>query len=150
KPLYYTMHGNSIAFASELQALTEIPWVDSRTDEDAVADYLRYLCIPAPRTIFKGVKKLEAGTFLHWQNGTAKIECYWDLREITQRCLAMPLKGSFREIADEFEALLTDSVGLRMRSDVPYGAFLSGGIDSALVVAMMRKQSTAPLHTFTI
>ncbi|MDP1537307.1 MAG: asparagine synthase (glutamine-hydrolyzing) [Burkholderiales bacterium] len=150
KPLYYATQGSRFAFASELHALAGIPWLDKEIDHDAVADYLRYLCVPAPRSILRGVRKLEPGTLLVWTEGIQRIERYWDIRDVARSGLAAPLQLSFRDAADELEVRLREVVGLRMRADVPYGAFLSGGVDSSLVVALMREQSSQPLHTFTI
>lgn len=150
KPLYYAIQGSRFAFASELHALAGIPWLNKEIDRDAVADYLRYLCVPAPRSVLVGVRKLEPGTLLVWADGMQRIERYWDIREVARSGLAAPLQVSFRDAADELEVRLRGAVGLRMRADVPYGAFLSGGVDSSLVVALMREQSSQPLRTFTI
>ncbi len=150
KPLYFAVDGARLAFASELHALTEIPWLDKEIDREAVADYLRYLCVPAPHSIFRGVCKLEPGTLAVWANGALRHERYWDLRAVARQGRADPLRLSFGEAADELQRRLGDSIRLRMRSDVPYGAFLSGGIDSSLVAALMREQSAQTLRTFTI
>jgi asparagine synthase (glutamine-hydrolysing) len=150
KPLYYAVHGTRLAFASELQALAHVPWLDTGIDHEAVADYLRYLCVPTPRSILRGVRKLEPGTLLVWADGVLRSERYWDLRDVARRGLSAPMQVSFLEAADDLEVRLREAVGLRMRSDVPYGAFLSGGVDSSLVVALMREQSQQPLRTFTI
>lgn len=150
KPLYFATKGLQFAFASELHALARIPWLDTEIDHEAIADYLRYLCVPAPRSILRGVRKLEPGTLLVWADGMLRSERYWDIRDVAQRGLANPLALTFREAADALELRLREAVGIRMRADVPYGAFLSGGIDSSLVVALMREQSSQPLRTFTI
>lgn len=150
KPLYYASANGHLAFASELQALAPLSWLDATIDQDALADYLRFLCVPAPRTILRGVRKLEPGTLLVWRSGDVKTERYWSLQDVAHKGLADPLKLNFREAADELESRLRDAIELRMRSDVPYGAFLSGGVDSSLVVALMQHLSPKPLHTFTI
>jgi asparagine synthase (glutamine-hydrolysing) len=150
KPLYYAAAQGQFAFASELHALAPLPWIDDNVDPDALADYLRYLCVPAPRTILTDVKKLEPGTLLVWHRGDFRLERYWDLRAVAHEGMQHPLKLDLHEAADELEARLVDAVALRMRADVPYGAFLSGGVDSSLVAALMCRQSTQPLDTFTI
>ena len=150
KPLYYASANGQFAFASELHALAPLPWLDATIDQDAVADYLRYLCVPAPHTILRGVRKLEPGTLLVWRRGEFKLERYWSLQKVAHAGLANPLQLGIAEAADELEARLLDAIALRMRSDVPYGAFLSGGVDSSLVVALMCQQSAQPLRTFTI
>lgn len=150
KPLYYAAANGQIAFASELHALAALPWLDTSINHDALAGYLRHLCVPAPLTILRGAAKLEPGTLLTWRRGDIGIESYWDLRTVAADGSKHPLKLSFQEAADEMEARLRDAISLRMRSDVPYGAFLSGGVDSSLVVALMSQMSTQPLHTFTM
>ncbi|MFI4981120.1 MAG: asparagine synthase (glutamine-hydrolyzing) [Nevskiales bacterium] len=150
KPLYFATHGDNLVFASELHALAAVPWLDATIDQEALADYLRYLCVPAPRTILRGARKLEPGTLLVWSQGTARIERYWDLHEVVRQGRENPLRLSFGEAADELESRLRQAVRLRMQSDVPYGAFLSGGIDSSLIVVMMCRESRQPVNTFTI
>ncbi|MDR1064495.1 MAG: asparagine synthase (glutamine-hydrolyzing) [Azoarcus sp.] len=150
KPLYYASANSHFAFASELCALAPLPWIDATIDQEALADYLRYLCVPAPHTILRGVRKLEPGTLLVRHRGDVRLECYWSLHAVAQEASAHPLKLDFIEAADELEARLRNAIDLRMRSDVPYGAFLSGGVDSSLVAALMCQQSATPPKTFTI
>lgn len=150
KPLYYACHGGQLAFASELRALAPLPWLDSGIDQESLADYLRYLCVPAPRTILRGARKLEPGCLLVWRRGGHSIERYWNLHEVIRAGREHPLALDLPAAADELERRLGESIALRMRSDVPYGAFLSGGIDSSLMVALMCRQAQQPVHTFTI
>ncbi|RMH34347.1 MAG: asparagine synthase (glutamine-hydrolyzing) [Nitrospirae bacterium] len=150
KPLYYADAEGQFAFSSELRALARLPWLDSSIDQEALADYLRFLCVPAPRSILRGARKLAPGTLLIWRDGEVRNECYWDLKEVALQGLANPLEMDFCEAADELEARLRDAIALRMRSDVPYGAFLSGGVDSSVVAALMQQLSPEPVHTFTV
>ena len=150
KPLYWTAENGQIAFASEMHALAHLPWVSQDIDFEALADYFRYLCVPATKTILSNVKKLLPGTLMIWRDGDFTIESYWDLKKVVKDGVESPLKMTRREAADELESRLSDSIALRMRSDVPYGAFLSGGIDSSLVAALMQKRTDQPIDTFTV
>lgn len=150
KPLYYANHSGEFAFASELQALKQLPWLDQNIDENALHAYFRYLCVPAPATIIKGAKKLPPASILCWDGKEITISCYWDHKEVVRAGLHSPIESSFREAANELELRLKESVRLRMLADVPLGAFLSGGVDSSLVVALMQAQSERPIKTYTI
>jgi asparagine synthase (glutamine-hydrolysing) len=150
KPIYYTHSGQHFAFASELRPLARLPWVSDKLDQQAIADYLRYLCVPAPRTALRDIAKLSAGQMLHFSNGRAEIETYWDLGAVVEAGRNSPLNLTFEEAAEEYEARLTDAVALRMRADVPFGSLLSGGVDSSLVTAMMTKVADKPVKTFSI
>ena len=144
KPLYYTERGNRLLFASEIKALLKHPDIDRQLDYQALDDYLTYLYIPPPRTIFKSIQKLPPGHYLTWRDGaiTAKT-AYWTLPEQT-------IVADEREIAEELHDLLEESVRLRMVSDVPIGAFLSGGLDSSSIVGLMSRHSSRPIKTFSI
>lgn len=150
KPLYFAERDGSIAFASELGGLWHLPWLDRRVDRTALAAYLRYLCVPAPATIVRGARKLSPGTIYRWQDGRGETRAYWTIDEVANSGFDHRLELGMEEAADALEGLLRDAVRIRMRSDVPYGAFLSGGIDSSLVVAMMQQESRQPARTFTI
>lgn len=151
KPLYYASDEKGrIAFSSELRPLLGLPWVDDALDMAALAAYFRYLAVPAPDCIVRGVRKLEPGCLLRWDGRTASIERYWSLYEVARAGRATAFRGDLNEAADALEELLTDAVRLRLLADVPVGAFLSGGIDSSLVVALMQRVSAAPVRTFTI
>ncbi len=151
KPLYYAHCGEHFAFASELTPLLSLPWVDRSVDPDALFSYFRYACVPAPASILRGARKLAAGTLLRFEQGKVTTNHFWDL---PKRAAALRQGSnrqmSLREAADELEARLRHSVRQHMQSDVPYGAFLSGGIDSSLVVALMQAESSNPVKTFSI
>jgi asparagine synthase (glutamine-hydrolysing) len=154
KPLYYGRVGSSLAFASELKAFRALPEFSEEIDRDALALFLRHNCIPAPHSIYKGIRKLPPGTILTIADpiGDADAEpvAYWSARDVAERGLADPFTGSDAEATDALEELLRDAVRLRMVADVPLGAFLSGGVDSSLVVALMQAQSDRPVRTYSI
>ena len=150
KPLYYAQHKDEMVFASELHTLRRVRWLDDRIDPDALHAYLRFLCVPAPATIIRGARKLLPGSMLRWDGVEAKQFPYWSLEQCARKGLDQTLSSSFEEAADELEVRLKDAVRLRMRSDVPYGAFLSGGIDSSLVAAVMQAEASKPIKTFSI
>lgn len=150
KPLYYAQRHGELVFASELRSLTRIPWLDQEIDLDALDAYFRHLCVPAPASILRGVRKLLPGTMLCWNGDNASIQSYWNLRDVVRAGLEKPLTCGFQEAADELETLLTEAVRIRMQADVPWGAFLSGGIDSSTVVALMQMLSDRPVQTYTI
>ena len=153
KPLYYSATPERFSFASELTGLRAHPGFDRTIDPDAVEAFLALDYIPAPHSIFRAARKLEPGAVLRVSAEVpAEVETtpYWTLAEAAQRGAADRFAGSFEEAADELERLLADAVKRRMASDVPLGAFLSGGIDSSAVVALMQKQSAQPVRTFSI
>lgn len=151
KPLYWTSAGGRLAFASELTALLTLETTPRRIDEDALVLYLRHACVPAPRTILQGVHKLEPGTALVFRaHDSADERRWWELREVAIRGAENPFEGDQQEAADELGRLLETAVAERMIADVPFGVFVSGGIDSSLVAALMAKQSTQPIKSFTI
>ena len=152
KPLYYAASPERILFASQLKAFRPAPHWKPTIDEDAVVGYLRHAYIAQPRTIYREAEKLAPGHILTLREGsTPSPKCFWDLRGIAvagqRRNDPVP---DPREAADRLDALLRDSVKLRMIADVPLGAFLSGGIDSSTVVALMQAQSTRAVKTFSI
>ncbi len=147
KPLYWSYHEGVFAFASELKALRKSPGFSAQTDSKAIALYLRYGYIPAPYSIYKHAKKLLPGTILSFKVGEEpKIHPYWSLKTVIEN------ERNFNKTPskDELHILLKDAVKRSMISDVPLGAFLSGGIDSSLVVSLMQSQSSRPIKTFTI
>ncbi len=150
KPLYFAERNGHFAFASELTALWELPWLDKRVDQQALANYFRYLCVPAPATIIKGARKLSPGCGYSWKEGLGEPFTYWNVRDTIEQALSSPLSLNPVQAADELEALLKDAVRIRLRSDVPYGALLSSGVDSSLVTALMQQQVGTPVSTFTI
>ena len=151
KPLYWAKFGDLFLFGSELKALRAHPGWTPRTNRAAVAAFMRHNCIPAPHTIYEGVHKLEPGTILTLRpGGEPQTTRFWDARAIAQAGLANPLDANDAELTDRLEALLRDAVGRRMVADVPVGAFLSGGVDSSAVVALMKAANAGPVRTYTI
>lgn len=155
KPLYYGWAGAILLFASELKALRAHPGFHAEIDRDSLALFLRYGYVPTPRTIYRGAFKLVAGTVFtvtadHRPEGEASPQPFWSAESVVRRGLADPFRGSDEEAVEELDTLLRDAVKLRMESDVPLGAFLSGGIDSSTVVALMQAQCARPVRTFTI
>ena len=145
KPLYYALLPDGIVFGSEIKSLLEDPDVDRTWDPEALDAYLTLGYVPAPQTIYDAVRKLDAGHTLQIHGRTPQLRQYWDLR--------FPGEGDAsreREYLDRTDELLHEAVRLRMISDVPLGAFLGGGLDSTLVVALMRAVSAAEVRTFTI
>lgn len=152
KPLYYGRAGRTWIFGSELKALRAYPSFDMPIDRDAVALFLRFGYVPAPYSIYRGIRKLAAGMLLTLRpgDGDATPLAYWSARDAAERGAADRFQGSEQEALDELDDLLRDAVKLRMEADVPLGAFLSGGVDSSTIVALMQAQSTRPVRTFTI
>ncbi|KAB2848914.1 MAG: asparagine synthase (glutamine-hydrolyzing), partial [Sphingopyxis terrae] len=149
KPLYWTIVDGALLFGSELRALMAYPAFTRDIDREAVAALLRYSYIPAPATIYRGVFKLPAGSILTVRPGGAPVIApYWRLAEVVARHGQNKL--SFEEATTALDALLRDCVERRLVADVPVGAFLSGGTDSAAIVAMMQAVSERPARTFTI
>jgi asparagine synthase (glutamine-hydrolysing) len=151
KPLYYGVWPGFLLFGSELKALRAHPGWTPEIDRDALAGYLRRGYVPAPHSIYRNVAKLEPGCILTIAKGSdARIHRYWDLRQIARQAAAEPLDLTPGAAVDRLESLLMDAVGRRMVADVPLGAFLSGGIDSSMVTALMQAQSSQPVRTFSI
>jgi asparagine synthase (glutamine-hydrolysing) len=152
KPLYVYSEPGLVTFGSELKALVAGPSFDRAIDRAALASYLRYLYVPAPRTIYQHAIKLPAAHILTIADPARALpvpEAYWSLREVARRGIANPV-ASEADAIDELEALLSDAVRARMCADVPLGALLSGGIDSSTVVALMQRWSSRPIKTYTI
>ena len=129
KPLVYSQQEGRLAFASELKSLLTIPGMSKEIDLNAIDDYLAYQYIPHPYTIFKGIRKLPPGHRAIWRSGGLSVEPYWKPAWGTQN------EWTYEAAKEELHRLLSSAVELRMQADVPLGAFLSGGIDSSLVVA---------------
>jgi asparagine synthase (glutamine-hydrolysing) len=143
KPLCYAHTPNGLVFGSEIKALLKDPEIIREVDVDGLDLYLSFQFVPAPRTMFRGISKLPPGHYLVWERGAVTVHCYWRIPEGT--CTL-----SSGEAEERFLELLTESVRLRLVSDVPIGAFLSGGLDSAVVVGLMSKLLAEPVRTFTI
>ena len=154
KPLYYGWQRGVLLFGSELKALKVHPAFDGEIDRDAIALQMRYNYIPAPYSIYRGIRKLPPGHCLRVMasDGPEQGELwpYWSFAQAVERGRANPFTGADAEAVDTLEALLRTSVAQQMVADVPLGAFLSGGVDSSAVVALMQSQSSRPVKTFTI
>ena len=152
KPLLYAQGEFGVAFASELRALYEFPLFRARLDHSALAAFLRYGVVPGDECIIDQVRKVRPGTIIRFNDprdeGTS--ERYWSAEEVASAGLRGGFGGSEQDAIEELERLIGESVALRMRSDVPFGAFLSGGIDSSTVVAMMQHGASTPIKTFCI
>jgi len=154
KPLFVHHRRGLVTFASELKALLSSPHFDRQLNTDAVAAYLEFFYVPSGASIFQGTIKLPPGSILTIENASADLPApvtYWSVQEEFARAKRDPFLGTPTEAIDETERLLTDSIRLRMEhADVPVGAFLSGGIDSTTVVALMQHQTPRPVRTYTI
>jgi len=151
KPLYWTVQAGCLLFASELKALRVHPSWSATLDVEAADAMLRFSYIPGPATIYRDVFKLPPGSVLRACLGREhSITPYWTLLSAVQRGLAGRFSGSIEDATDRLDHLLRDVVSRRMVADVPLGAFLSGGIDSSVVVAQMQASSTVPVRTFSI
>ncbi len=152
KPLYYGWAGKTLLFGSELKALQQHPDFRGDIDRGAIAVYLRHNYIPAPHSIYKGIYKLPTGTFLAIRGfgSDASPKPYWSAKVAAEDGISNPFRGTEEEAVNQLDALLHDAVTMRMEADVPLGAFLSGGIDSSLIVAIMQANSSRPVKTFTI
>ncbi len=145
KPLYTTVAGNTLLFASEIKSILAHPDFRREIDLESISSYLGYRCVLGDRTMFRNIEKLSAGHMLVFENGYMSKVRYWDL----------PLRGQRKDRGEEYYArkirsLMNKSVKRRMISDVPIGAYLSGGLDSSIVVALMARQSRRPVKTYTI
>ncbi|MBA2485332.1 MAG: asparagine synthase (glutamine-hydrolyzing) [Nitrospira sp.] len=147
KPLYYSLHHGRLTFASEIKALLQDPEQPKALHEESLFHYLSFLTTPAPQTLFDGIKKLPAGSWLRVRaDGTMEERRYWDVWDHTS-----PLTGhSDADIAARVLAQLRESVALRKVSDVPVGVFLSGGVDSSTNAALFSQGESRPVRTFTI
>ncbi|MBG1233237.1 asparagine synthase (glutamine-hydrolyzing) [Aestuariivirga litoralis] len=150
KPLLYGLQDGMFGFASELGALTSVRALRGEVDRAAVAAYLREGYVPAAHSIIAGVKKLPPGCMLQWKRGAAPVVTpYFHLHQVAEAGLANKFTDDDAAL-EELDALFKDAVRVRLMSDVPLGAFLSGGIDSSLVVAYMQELLSKPVHTFCI
>ncbi|WP_310427140.1 asparagine synthase (glutamine-hydrolyzing) [Chamaesiphon sp. VAR_48_metabat_135_sub] len=153
KPLYYGWVGDTLLFGSELKALVAHPQWQGEIDRDALALFVRHGYIPAPHSIYQGIGKLPQGTIVSLpasQPQAAQPIPYWDLQAAVLDGISNPFQGSDAEGIAHLDQLLRETINEQMVADVPLGAFLSGGIDSSTVVALMQAQSTRPIKTFSI
>jgi asparagine synthase (glutamine-hydrolysing) len=160
KPLYFGWVGGQFAFASELKAMWRLPGWSPRMDDESIASFLTSGYVRGPHSAVEGIYRLPPGCHLSldldrlrqpcdWEQLVPGLRHYWSLPVVAAQGLATPVHG-IDEAMDAFECLLRDAVAIRMAADVPLGAFLSGGIDSSLVTALMQAQSTRPVRTFSI
>jgi asparagine synthase (glutamine-hydrolysing) len=153
KPLYIYREPGLITFGSELKALFAGPSFDRSIDRSALESYLRYMCVPSPRTIFQRAIKLQPAHLMTVADPTVPLppsSAYWSLEQAARDGLADPFAGDDADAIDHLDGLLAEAVRCRLRSDVPLGALLSGGVDSSAVVALMQEASARPVKTFTI
>jgi asparagine synthase (glutamine-hydrolysing) len=153
KPLYYGWAGNTFLFGSELKPLRAHPDFCARVDRNALALMLRHNYVPVPYSIYQGFFKLPPGSILTLRPGVVTLPepvPYWSAKAVAEAGIADPFQGSEAEAVERLDALLREAIALRMIADVPLGAFLSGGVDSSTVVALMQAQSPRPVKTFSI
>ena len=147
KPLYYAHDGGKLAFASEVKALLQVPQIEAEVDLESLHQYLTFLWVPEPSTMFRGIRKLPAGHCATFRDGELKIGQYWDLNFPSAHA---DYPRSEADLADELRERLRKSVESQMVSDVPIGAFLSAGLDSSSIVALMCQATKQPVRTYTI
>jgi len=152
KPLFYGLVGGHFVFASELKAIRQYPGFANEIDRNALALYMRHNCIPCPHSIYAGIFKLPPGCILTMTSpqGEHHVRRYWSAVEVARRAFASPQSVDDTDFISQLDTKLRDAIRMRMIADVPLGAFLSGGIDSSTVVALMQAQSNRPVRTFTI
>lgn len=148
KPLYYYSDSDALVFASELKPILKYPSLKKEIDINSLMLYLSTQYITGDRTIFKNVRKLEPGQILLWKNKSYSLSKYWSIENVIVN--GNYYKGTYEDAKNTLKNILLDSVNLRMISDVPLGAFLSNGVDSSLIVALMKEVSTNPVKTFTV
>jgi asparagine synthase (glutamine-hydrolysing) len=153
KPIYYGWAGDTFLFASELKAFRTYPGFKASIDRNAVALFLRHGYIPAPHSIYDGIAKVLPGTIVSiapHRGLEPQTRAYWSAAHAAERGTSHPFQGSVADAITCLDELLRDAVKLRMEADVPLGAFLSGGVDSSTIVALMQAQSARPVRTFSI
>jgi asparagine synthase (glutamine-hydrolysing) len=147
KPLYLCRQPTRLIFGSEIKAVLAHPAAEAALDRQSVLDYLQYRYVPGPNTLFRGVVKLDPGNYAVWQDGQLSTTCYYRPPDGNGGPQA---NGSDADPVPAFLAALDEAVRLRMVADVPFGAFLSGGIDSSAIVALMSRHSDLPINTFSV
>lgn len=144
KPLYYAQLGRRLVFASEIKAILQDPAYDRAVDHEALGQLFTFRYVPSPLTLFKGIQKLPAGHFMVTSQSGSRIERFW---KVVPNQTA---KGTIAELINEYQDLLENAICLQLRSDVSLGLFLSSGVDSAAILAIMQKHCSGPVKTFTI
>ncbi len=147
KPLYYTIYNNTVIFASEIKAILELDFIKRKVDKESLYYYLSFLSTPAPKTLFEGIYKVPAGYYLKIRRSGTELIKYFDINKDFNIDYS---KKPCKELLDKIENQLQESVSLRQMSDVPQGVYLSGGVDSSLLVALNSKIKTDPINTFSI
>jgi len=151
KPLYWGRFGRHLLFASEIKALKKHPAFEGEIDRNALTLFMRHNYIPCPYSIYRGVHKMRPGSVLEFRSdGIERETIFWSLEQVASQGIRNRKDISDKEAVDQLDSLLRDAVRRQMVADVPLGAFLSGGIDSSTVVALMQAQSSQPVHTFSI
>lgn len=147
KPLFMCEHQGLLLFGSEIKSILAFPGIRPEVDRESVGTYFSYRYVPAPRTLFKNIRKVLPGTFILWQKGKVTESKYYNPPDGEVRPAGQTIKG---DVAEQFLKRLDEAVRIRMISDVPFGAFLSGGIDSSAVVALMSRHLNQPVKTFSV
>jgi asparagine synthase (glutamine-hydrolysing) len=150
KPLYYGRVGGMYWFGSELKSLLQVPGFKPEVDRSALTAFMRLGCVPEEHCIYRGIFKVPAGTVLTISGAGIQSSTYWSTAEAARAAQSTPFRGTREDAVVQLEALILDAVKLRLESDVPLGAFLSGGVDSSIVVAMMQQLCDRPAQTFSI
>tara|TARA_B110000503_G_scaffold33311_1_gene54134 strand:+ start:31 stop:1950 length:1920 start_codon:yes stop_codon:yes gene_type:complete len=152
KPLYYGWVNDQFVFASELKSIKKFPEFKNLIDRNSLALFLRFNSIPAPHSIYQDIYKLEPGQIIQLNAESKKVKKFnfWSTEEVYNKGNLSQISGTPKEIVDQLEVVLSEAVSSQMQSDVPLGAFLSGGIDSSTIVALMQSQSDSQVNTFTI
>lgn len=144
KPLYHVTIGSKLVFGSEIKSLLLHPGCPREVDTESLAELFTFRYVPSPKTLFKGISKLSPGYSMLCRRGDVKISRYWNWIPKIRQNVREP------ELIEEYQSLLQDAVKLQMRSDVPVGLFLSSGVDSGVLLALMREYAAGPVQTFTI
>jgi len=152
KPLYYGMQGKAFLFSSELKALKAHPEFQGTINRDTLCLLLRHNTVSNPYSIYQGISKLQPGYILTFnpENKDIRVDSYWSMKNVVESALKNPFKGTEQQALLELEGVLSSSISNQMISDLPLGAFLSGGIDSSTIVSLMQLQSTNKIKTFSI
>jgi asparagine synthase (glutamine-hydrolysing) len=152
RPLFYTLVDGVLVFASEMKAILSVPFVHARIDGGALEEVFTFWSVQSPRTIFEEIWELPPGHFMVSKDGAIDLQCYWEVDfPIQERAGTSHFSPDAEaEILQAFTGLLDDAVGVRLRADVPVGAYLSGGLDSSVIAALIRRRTAQSLTTFSI
>ncbi|MDA9932373.1 asparagine synthase (glutamine-hydrolyzing), partial [Gammaproteobacteria bacterium] len=152
KPLYYGWVNGQFVFASELKAIKQFPNFNNLIDRKALALFLRFNSIPSPHSIYQDIYKLEAGNIIQYNVNSKELvkHIYWSTEEVYKKGRISQFTGTSKEGTKQLEEVLSNAVASQMHADVPLGAFLSGGVDSSTIVALMQSHANSKVNTFTI